>query len=62
VSGDRYYVTMIVAGDRIRWDLRSGDPDGGSVRVAEGDAHTWAAATHQAGSALMKWVREKAVR
>ena len=51
-----FYVTLHCDGDAVEWDARAGTPDGYSVRVASGRAFTWAASTHQAGAALMKWV------
>lgn len=53
VIGDRYFVTIMAFREGVYWDLRSGHPDEASVRIAEGyDAHTFAAALHQAGTAL----------
>lgn len=65
--GDRYHVTLIADVDGVHWDLRSGLPSETSVRIEDGvahdqdsiavfgAAHTWAAALHQAGTALQRW-------
>ena len=59
MNGDRYYVTLMQLRDGIYWDLRSGHPDDGSVRIADGyEAASCAAALHQASNALAAW-REK---
>lgn len=56
--GDRYYVTLAQHRDGVYWDLRSGTPDGASVRIEEGyDAFTWQAALHQAANAMQRFQR-----
>lgn len=58
MRGDRYYVTLHAGKhDDVAWDLRSGDANGTSVRIAEGAAFTWGAALHQAGYALDRWLK-----
>lgn len=54
-----YYITLHAAPDGIAWDLRSGTPDSTSVRIADGVAFTWQAATHQAGNVLARIAEER---
>lgn len=57
--GDRYYVTVHQGAQCAYWDLRSGEPHGASVRIANGEAFNPLAALHQATNALARQLQAR---